>query len=57
MRVSPLKVPSKVRVNYLEVLKDQERLNDIKKGRKEDFKGWKTLRGNVDVFSGKIERF
>ena len=57
MRVSPLKVPSKVRVNYLEVLKDQERLNDTKKGRKEDFKGWKTLRGNVDVFSGKIERF
>ena len=34
---------SKALLKYLEVLKYQERLNDIKKGRKDNFRGSKTL--------------
>ena len=35
--------PSKVQLRYLEILKHQERLNDIKKGTRDNFLGCKTL--------------
>ena len=35
--------PSKMRLRYLEVLKHQERLNGIKKGTNDNFRGCKIL--------------
>ena len=35
--------PSKMRLRYLDVLKHQERLNDIKKGTNGDFRGCRAL--------------
>ena len=49
-------VPSKVRLRYLEVVKHQERLNDIKKGTVHLSNLQNTIQDKADVFRGKIER-
>ena len=38
-----MNAPSKVQKRYLEVIQHQERLNDIKKGTRDVFRGLKTL--------------
>ena len=50
MRVSPLEAEMhQVRRWYLEALKHQERLNDIKKGMRDVFRGSKTLRKTMPM--------
>ena len=46
-----------MRLRYLEALKHQEKLSDIKRGTRDIFRGCKTLsKCKVYVFRGKIER-
>ena len=42
-RLQRMNAPSKVQKRYLEVIQHQERLNDIKKGTRDVFRGLKTL--------------
>ena len=42
-RLQRMNAPSKMQERYLEVIQHQERLNDIKKGMRDVFRGLKTL--------------